>query len=263
MIPEEYENVNPPQTLNPGTDEIVSKVATFAGDVLVSQQLYDRGGAFSEAIILKDFGENYGEALQSQLMNGSGSNGQLLGLREVSTTPVNGVPGARVVTYTTNSPTVPELVKRIAECAGQISDTRKRSPSAIFMRGGRWFDIAGTADSDEEPHLRPGVGSVPTEPDVGPYGPLAQIPVFHDNTIPATLGAGANQDAIVLARCSDVILLEDPLGPRFTAYPTTNEAGELTVVLSWHHYVAALTSLYPSAIGTVAGTGLVYPGSEF
>jgi hypothetical protein len=62
-----------------------------------------------------------------------------------------------------------------------------------------------------------------------------------------------------MARTSDSILLEDPLGPRFTAMPGANIAGELTVILAWHHYASALTSLYPQSIGTVVGTGLVYP----
>ena len=259
VVPEEYENVNPPQVLIPGTDEVVSKVATFAGDVLVSQQLYDRGGDFSDQIILKDFADNYAEALQSQMMVGSGSNGQLLGLTNVSTTSVDGVPGARAVTYTAGSPTPAGLIKAIGECAGEISDTRRRPPSAILMRGALWFDMASWPDVNSVSTERLGTGLIPTEADIGPFGPLAGLPVYHDNTLPTNLGSGANQTTVVLTRASDQILLEDPLGPRFTAYPVSNEAGQMTVVLGWHHYTAALTNLYPSAIGTVTGTGLVVP----
>lgn len=261
VVPMQYENVDPPEALDGGqTDEIVSQIATFSGDVLLSQQLFDRGGRFADQILLKDFAENYGEALQNQLVNGTGQNGQLLGLRNVTTSSVSGVPGARVVTYTDGSPTPSKLAEAIARCAGQISDTRRRPPSAILMRGARWFWTAGMPDgSGNESVMRPGTGAVPSDTDTGPYGPLMNLPVYADGTLPANLGAGANQDTVVLARTSDSILLEDPLGPRFSAYPASNAAGQMTVVLQWHHYTAALTNLTPSAIGTVNGTGLAVP----
>ncbi len=257
VIPQEYENENVADVATGGLDEITAKVATFAGDVLVSQQLYDRGGSFSDTLVLKEFAGSYAESLQQQLMFGSGQNGQILGLTNV--VGQHGVPGPQLVTYTASEPTVPGLVKAVAQCAGKIADTRKRPPSAIFMRGGRWFDIAGTPDKNEEPTVRPGTGLPPSESDTGPYGPLLQVPVYLDATIPNDLGASANQDEIVMARTSDSILLEDPIGPRFTAMPGANIAGELTVILAWHHYTAALTSLYPQSIGTVVGTGLAYP----
>ena len=258
VIPQEYEDTDAADVLPASyVDEIIAKVATFAGDVLVSQQQYDRGGSFSDTLVLKEFGGTFAESLSQQLMFGTGQNGQLLGLTNVA--GKDGVPGPQLVTYTASEPTVPGMVKSVARCAGLIADVRKRPPSAIFMRGGRWFDIAGTSDKNEEPTVRPGTGLVPSESDTGPYGPLVQLPVYLDATIPTDLGSGANQDEIVLARTSDSILLEDPLGPRFTAMPAANVAGELTVILGWHHYTAALTSLYPQAIGTVVGTGLVYP----
>lgn len=259
VVPEQFENVDPPEALSE-TDEVVSKVATFAGDVLLSQQIFDRGGQFADEIILKDFAENYGEALQGQLMNGTGKNGQLLGLLNVPTTAVGAVPGARFVTYTTASPTPALMTEYAAKCGAQISDVRKRAPSAMFMRGARWFWTVGSPDgSGNESTERPGTGVLPADPDTGPYGPLASLPVYHDNTLPTDLGTEANQDPLVLARTRDILLLEDPLGPRFSAQPGTNAAGQMTVLLQWHAYTAAYTNLYPSAIGTVQGTGLAVP----
>ena len=263
VVPLAAENVNAPEIYGT-TDEVVRPVATISGDVLLSQQLFDRGGEFADQIILRDFAENYAEVLQQQLMDGTGETGQLEGLRTVSTAAVNGVPGAQLTTYTAGSPTNAELIKRIGELAGKISDVRKRPPSALLMRGGRYFDIAASPDgSGNTPMQRVGVGAFPAEADTGPFGPVAGLPVYLDQTIPADLGAGENQDTIVAVRARDVILLEDPTGPHFTAMPGTDDAGQLTVLLAWHQYVAAFTSLYPSGIGTLQGTGLVYPGSEF
>lgn len=259
VVPMRSENTNPPDEYSE-TDDITATVATFTGDVVLSQQLYDRGPLASDEIALHDFAEAYGSALAFQLMNGTGSNGQMLGLLNVSTSAVNGVPGAILQTYTDASPTPTKIVQAVAQCAGQISDTRDRPPSVILMRGARWFYLSGSPDgSTNEPVQRPGTGIVPTDTDLGPYGPIASLPVFHDNTIPTDLGSGTDQDAITLVRAKDVILLEEPAGPRFTAYPSTNAAGQLTVVLQWHAYAAAFTDRYPSGIGSVQGTGLVVP----
>jgi hypothetical protein len=75
--------------------------------------------------------------------------------------------------------------------------------------------------------------------------------------LPATLSG--NQDAIVVVRASDLLLLEDPIGPRFSAYLGGSTAGQLTAVLQWHCYTAFVPHRYPSAVGTVQGTGLVVP----
>ncbi len=258
VVPDAVENTTAPDQYS-STDSITAKVATFEGSALVSQQLYDRGGQFSDEIVLQDFADAYGQSLAQQLMNGTGTNGQMLGLLNVGTSVVDGVPGAILTTYTAATPTSAGIVNAIAQCAGTISDTRKRSPTVILMRGSRWFSIAGAPDgSGNEPTQRPGTGTVP-KTDTGPYGPLASLPVYHDNEIPSDLGAGTNQDAIVLVRASDVILLEDPVGPRFVAYPGSDSAGQLAVVLGWHMYAAVFPQRYPSAIGSVQGTGLVVP----
>jgi hypothetical protein len=174
---------------------------------------------------------------------------------------VNGVPGRIALTYTSGSPTPAALVEAIAKCAGQISDTRKRPPSALLVRGARHFWIAGTEQGTTgEPVMRPGTGLLPRETlDVGPFGPVANLAVFHDNALPTTLGGGANQDVVVLLRCADALLLEDPAGPRFNANLASGLGGQLTVVLTWHHYALSIPDRYPSAIGTVQGTGLAIP----
>jgi HK97 family phage major capsid protein len=263
IVPMASENTDAPETPET-TDEVTIGVGTFAGDIVISQQMYDRDGDFSDAVALREMASNYGEALQQQMMNGTGTNGQLLGLRSVPVGSVHGVPGAQLVTFTSSSPTPAELARRIGQCAAAISNVRKRPPSAILMRGSRWFDFATSDDENGEPVVRPGTGAAPArtpgaQNDIGPFGPVAGLPVYHDNTLPTNLGAAENQDAIVLARTADTLLLEDPLGPRFNAFPVGAEASQLTVVLQWHQYTASIPHLYPSAIGTVTGTGLAVP----
>jgi hypothetical protein len=60
--PMQAENVNPP--LGPEqSDELVHHVATFAGDGVLSQQLFDRGGMFADQIMAQDFAEAYAQSL--------------------------------------------------------------------------------------------------------------------------------------------------------------------------------------------------------
>jgi HK97 family phage major capsid protein len=259
VVPDQVENITAPDALSQ-TDATVTKVATFMGDALISQQSYDRGGDFSDTIIARDFADSYGQALAQQMISGSGANGQLLGLLNVTGSTVNNVPGARLVTYTNATPTPTAVIQAVSQCAAEISDTRERAPSAVLMRGARWFWLAGSPDgSTNVSEQRLGTGVVPADTDTGPYGPLASLPVYHDNTIPTNLGTGANQDTIVVVRAKDLLLLEDPAGPRFSAFLGSATGGQITVVLQWHHYTAVIPNRYPSAIGTVQGTGLVIP----
>lgn len=258
VVPEQTENTQPSDVYS-ATDAVVAPVRTFLGDAMLSLQEFQRSVLASDEIILRDFADNYGAALQSQLINGTGTNGQLLGLLNVSPSTVNSVPGARLVTYTDASPTATKIVQAVAQCAAQISDTRERPPSVILCRGARWFYLSGSPDgSTNVSEQRVGTGVIPTDSDTGPFGPIASLPVYHDNTIPANLGTGTNQDAIVLVRAKDIILLEEA-APRFTSFTAGGNANQLEVVLQWHTYTAAFTSLYPSGIGTVQGTGLVVP----
>ena len=257
IVPLAQENVSPPDQYA-ATDSVEAPVCTFAGEVLASQQLADRAPGLSDETILADMAAAYAEALGQQLMTGTGTNGQLLGLLNLPGETDN-VPGIQTVTYTSSTPTAQAIVQATAQAAALVSDTRLRPPSAVLMRGSRWFWLAGEPDgSGNVSENRLGTGTA-AKSDVGPVGPLAGLPVFLDNSIPNDLGTGADQDAIVTVRARDILLLEDPVGPRLIAQPGTSSAGQMTVVFGWHTYVAALTSRYPSGVGVVTGTGLATP----
>lgn len=244
------------------TDALVAKVATFAGDVLLSQQMHDRGGTFNDQVMLGEFTEAYAAGLQYQLINGTGTNGQLLGLLNVSTSAVSAtIPGAIVQTYTAASPTQAGVIQAIAQVAANVADARERAPEFCLIRGSRYFWLAGSAGGSGDPGQRIGQGYLyaAKAPEDGPWGPIAGLPAYLDATIPSNLGAGTNQDCAIVCRGRDILLLEDPAGPRFSAYVSGGLAGEMSVVLQWHTYTAAFTNRYPSSIGTVTGTGFVVP----
>jgi HK97 family phage major capsid protein len=251
------ENTLPQQTVT-ATDALVHPVNMFAGEVAASQQLLDRGPNFDQ-LLTRDFAESYAASLESQMITGSGTAGQLLGLLSVPTTPVDGVPGAIANTFTSATPTTAAIVQSIAQLAADISDARDRPPGFALMRGARWFALAGSPDgSTNEPTMRPGAGYTPnTLDDAGPVGPLAGLPVYLSGGVPANLGAGGNQDAVLAARGSDLLLLESD--PIFQVIAEGEAAQQLGVYLTYHKYVCFIPDRYPSAVGSVTGTGYITP----
>ncbi|MGH9088341.1 MAG: phage major capsid protein, partial [Acidimicrobiales bacterium] len=248
------ENVAMTAALTATTDETTTPIRTIAGDVDVSVQLLDRGPKF-DTLVTQDFAASYAAALEDQLVNGTGTSGQLLGLRNVATTTVHHVPGRQAVIYTSATPTIAGVVNAVAKAAAAVSRTRKRPPAFALMTPERYFWLAGTADKQTEPVIRPGTGLV-AQSDTGPVGPVAGLPVYLDATIPTDLGATTNEDTIIVARGNDLLLLEG--SPIFAVLDDVAGLAEnLAVTLAYHVYVAAIPDRYPSSIGTVGGTGLV------
>ena len=90
-------------------------------------------------------------------------------------------------------------------------------------------------------------------------GTLIQgLPVFTDANIPTNLGAGTNEDRI-LVQASDVVHLfersQDPVTLSFEQQAGTS----LQVQLVAFGYAAFTAGRYPGASGVISGAGLVPP----
>ena len=242
------ENVAPPESVT-ATSSLTVNVSTFYGEVHISQQLWERGPNI-DRVIMRDMAASYAQALESQLISGSGTGGELLGLLNVA--------GATLATWTVTTPTPAELVAALAGAAGQVADARLRPPSWALTRPSRWFWTAGVADASSEPTVRPGTGLVGRDPDIGPVGPIAGLPIYLDAEIPSDLGTGGNEDVIILGRGADLLLLEGT--PRFEAFvDTSGGPSELAIVVAFHVYATAIPHRYPAGIGILSGTGLAAP----
>lgn len=227
-----------------------STVATLTGQVDVALQLLEQSpvAASIDWVIFKDMMESYGADLEAQLLAGAGSTfDQLVGILNV-TGIVNAV-------YTGASPTGSAMYPFFGEAVGQLADGRELPPEIWLMRTSRWGwlstqeSTAGLPFSILSPFF---MGNDPATPD--PIGGLLGWPVFLDESIPATLGAGANQDTIISLRPSDLILFE---GDVQTATFLEPLSGNLGARIQMHNRAAALTNRFPSSIATVSGTGMV------
>jgi hypothetical protein len=83
------------------------------------------------------------------------------------------------------------------------------------------------------------------------------LAVVTDNNIPTNLGAGTNEDVIVITRPVDHRLWLDPAGPRTFSFEQSNAPQSVRLAV-WGE-VAFTAGRYPAASSVIGGTGLVAP----
>jgi HK97 family phage major capsid protein len=245
-------------TASPGrdlTDALASsKVVTISGTSDVSLQLLEQSGpglAHLDRVIWRDLTAAYDAELEEQATRGTGTNGQILGLLNI--------PGIGEITYTDASPTASELYPHLGEVFGNVSDNRKLPPEVWLLRGGRWSALATGEDENKRPLSVPFDVQSPATLEVNPVGVLLGLPVFLSESIPATLGVGGNQDAIIATRPVDSYMWESE--PVLDLYKEVL-SGTMQARLQLRGYVAAILGRYPTATATLTGTGLVVATNE-
>lgn len=235
------------------TDTSVSSpVVTITGQDDVSQQLLDQSprGAHLDWVLFKDLDESYNATLETQLINGSGASGQLLGLLNITSS--NSPANINTITYTDATPTATEMFTFFGQAVAAIGINRKQPPETWLMTTARQAWIASSEDSQQRPLMVAGAAAP------GEFQ-LVQYPVKLDDAIPRTLGTGTNQDAVLLCKPSDMILLEGE--PRTNVFVEPG-SGNLMARIQMHRYVAAILNRYPTGIAAIEGTGLI-PASGF
>ncbi|MET8132868.1 phage major capsid protein [Streptomyces sp. NPDC005251] len=240
------------------TASVTSPVVTLGGTQLVSVQMLEQSAGSVDQVVMADLAAEYGRALDNQVLNGSGTNGQLTGLLTLS--------GTTSVTWTQASPAVTgsgQLWGTIANTISQIHAARYASPDCIIMHPRRWAWIEAAIDTTNRPLIAPSAlngpnnalgvaGAVAAQ---GHVGTLQGLPVFTDPLIPTNLGAGTNQDVILVARMQDVMRWEST--PKFETF-TQPFAGQMGVLFRAYAY-GGLAARYAPSVGKITGTGLVTP----
>lgn len=238
------------------TDGVVTApVRTIAGQQDIAIQLLDQSPVNFDEVIFRDLLADYATKLNLQVISGSGASGQVTGIRTQT--------GTNAVTYTDTTPTVAELYSRIADAVNQVHTNRFLSPTAIVMHPRRWAWFLAALDTSNRPLVVP-IANVPNNAmgtftglnADGPVGSIMGLPVYADPSIPTNLGAGANEDTIVVFRADDSILWES--APRTRALPDVG-SGTLTVRLQVYGYVAFTAGRYAKSISLISGTGLTPP----
>lgn len=237
------------------TASVSAGVKTIAGQQVFAMQLLDQSPINFDEVVFADLVADHAKKTDDQVLNGSNAAGQVKGLRNVG--------GIVSVTYTDATPTVPELYPKVADAIQQIATNRFLGAQCIVMHPRRWAWFLAALDGQQRPLVVPN-GQGPTNAfagmdDVraeGSVGTLQGLPVYIDPNIPTNLGAGTNEDVILVLRADDLYLYEGALRSR-VLFET--DADTLSVRLQVWNYLAFLPDRYPKSIATVGGTGLITP----
>lgn len=232
-------------------------VRTYAGMQDVSRQALERGTAI-DRVIYSDLVRAYFTALDSALINADGTSGAHLGIRSTA--------GIVSVAYTDASPTVPELYPKLAAAIQQINANLFSPASVIVMHPRRWAWETAALDSSNRPLLVPnanGPFNAIAVGDAAGYGQVVgvqhSLPVITDGNIPTNLGAGANEDVILVLSNPELVLWHEGDGmPRQLRFEQTATA-PATIRLAVWGYSAFTAGRYPAASAVIGGTGLVPP----
>ncbi|BBB00578.1 hypothetical protein RVR_10577 [Actinacidiphila reveromycinica] len=234
---------------------VTAPVRTLAGQQDVAMQLLDQSPAGFDEITFADLIADYNMQLDTQCWTGTGNNGQLKGALNVT--------GINAITYTSETPTLPELYTPMMQALSQSATKRKVMPSAVFLTPSRWFWMAAQLDDQNRPFILPETQApfnplaLQTGGDVeGPVGRVLQFPLLADGNIPSTLGTGTNEDRIATMRTSDLFLWE---GSMRTRVLTEILSGTLQVRFQVYNYAAFMPDRRPETISVISGTGLVAP----
>lgn len=235
------------------SSSVTASVATIAGQQVVSQQLLEQSPVNMDQILLADLAADYAVRLDTFVITNNAASKR--GLLNVT--------GSNAIAYTDATPTVGEAYAKVGDGIQQIHTGRFMPPDKIFMHPRRWAWFTVSVDTAGRPLVVPvaqmpqnalaQMGGVVSE---GFVGTLQGLPVYVDPNIPTNLGAGTNEDRIIIARSSDVILFEG--SPRAEAFRETY-ANQLSVLLRFYNYAALHSERYPKSLSVVSGTGLIAP----
>jgi HK97 family phage major capsid protein len=237
--------------------DLTFNVRTLAGQQDVSRQAIERGRG-TDAIIYRDLASAYAVTLDSQVINGDGTNGTHLGILRTGS----------IGSVTTGTATAASVLAKIAQAIATVNGARFMPPDVIVMHPRRWGWLTAQADSNGRPYVLPESGRPQNAFGVGDpaaygfVGTLHGLPVYTDANIPTTISTstvtGATEDNIIVARRSDLLLFEDSPAPRQFRFEET-AGGSLTVKLVVAGYSAFTAGWYPAGVAVISGSGMTTP----
>ena len=224
-------------------------IRTIAGQNDLSIQALERTDPGFDAVVFGDLRNAYDSYLDTQLLSGTGSNAQHLGIRAVSS--INSV------TYTDATPTSAELLPKVYDAIQQIAAGRHMNPDVIVMHPRRAAWLASNLSSSFPLFQQGQLMQAAGVQDGGFLQSFAGLRVVIDANIGTEYGnPGTNQDEIYVVHSQDLILMEGPLRVRALEQTLANT---LQVKLQVFAYSAFASGRQPESIAKIAGTGLAAP----
>jgi len=233
------------------TTTVTAPMVTVAGQNDISRQVLERSFPGLDMVIFRDLQHAYDAELDRQLIVGSGSSGQHLGIRNVSS--VNTVTDNNAASGT-------QQLKDIYNAIQLVASNRFLDPDMIVTTPARAAWLAAQVSNNfpilQQGGLGPGSFAAGTQ-DGGFAGTIAGLPVLTDPNVPSNLGSGTNQDEIYVLHTKDFVLMEGPV--RQATYEEVL-SGNLAVRLQLFAYGFWVPNRYPKSISIIGGTALSTPG---
>jgi HK97 family phage major capsid protein len=243
------------QNTDATTASVTANVSTLAGQQVIPVQLIEQSPLNMDDILLADLAADYAAKVDLFVLNNNATGKKGL-LQEA---------GTNAVTYTSGTPTVAAFYSQLANAIQQVTTGRFMPPDTIVMHPRRWAWLLASVDASNRPLILPAAngGSLNAMGAMsgvaganGVVGNLAGLDVIVDPQVPTNLGAGTNQDPVIVFRASDSILWEG--APHAEAFRET-KADQLSVLLRFYRYAAFTTARYAKSVSVINGTGLVAP----
>lgn len=233
-------------------------VRTYSGQQDMSRQSLERdGGGITDMVVYEDLTRAYFTTLDSAAINAAGTSGTHLGIRSTV--------GIVAVTYTDATPTVGEAYAKLADAIQQINAGIFARAELIVMHPRRWGWLTAALDSQNRPLVVPraygpfNAAGINLGNNYGvPVGDVHGLPVITDANIPTNLGAGTNEDVILILATSELFLWQEADGlPRRFRFEQV--APPQSIRLAVWAYTAFTAGRFPTGSATIGGTGLVAP----
>lgn len=236
------------------TDTFINApVRTISGQQGVAIQLIDQSPIAFDDVVFRDLVAAHAAATDQQVLDGSGSSGQVLG--------VNYTPG--ISTIVAASGGYQDVYRAIANAIQLVHTKRFLPPEVIVCHPRRWGALLASFDGQGRPLFLPNsqgpwnAGGILT--DVASQqvvGSVQGLPVVTDPNISITsgdeYGSYGYEDVIYVLRASDLILWEGSVRAR--VLPEV-KAQTLTVLLQVYAYLAFTAARYPASVVTITGLG--------
>lgn len=231
-------------------------VRTIAGQQDLSRQAIERGTGI-DTFVVADLVRSWHTTLDAQILNGTGNNGQIKGIRNS---------GGNAVTFTSTAPTVALLYPKLADALQQVQSNVFTTPTHWIMHPRRLAFLLAGVDSSNRPLVVPTAGgpmnAVSTGAGAAQYAnsgyQLLGLPIITDANVGTTYGAGTNQDEIYLVDAREMHLWEQPGSPFSLRFDAT-APGNLTIKTVVYGYAAFSAERYAKAASIISGTGLTAP----
>lgn len=242
-----------PTTTDMAFSDLSVPIISFQGRGVLSRQAVERAAIDLDRITFQDLAADAARYLDQQALYGTGAGGNALGA----------INTAGIIAITITATTGIGLINAVADALQRINTQRFLPANVIVMHPRRWGALTVAVDTAGRPLVTVEAGQMnvfgqgAADLSQQTVGSLLGVPVVTDPNLRTNLGAGTNQDEILVCRREDIYLWEQPGTVR--EFTFEQPSGPQSLQLAVYGNAAFTAGRYPTAVAYISGTGLVPP----